>query len=389
MLRIALPHSCQHLTKLALLALALQAGSCGPAPSGEQAVGATGSAAGGLVIVNPSSDRDYFHDFGGVTYGDVVTHTFQLRNTEDRPVTITKLQASCACSTPEVSYVDAAGDLVRGQRRESPVITIPPGVTADFKMRVDTRHVRVKNIDKLAMVRLACDSTTTPYLTFEMHLLVSLPYQVTPAEINLGDVPISTGARGKTDIITAIPGAQSRIVGLKQASESLEVEVFEEQVYSGTVWRISVRLEPPLEFGPFSGQVLLSSTGADGVGEGQPLEIPVRGTIVPDVVLRPAAMGFGRMDPEAGAQATAQLTALAPGHRVKVVDAMLQGEFPEGVRVAYEARNPDGEGASDSWTITITAPPTVDIDTFTGIVRIALSEPGSDPIDGRFVYRRR
>src|SRR5262245_44639086 len=38
--------------------------------------------------------RSYFHDFGRVPLGDKVQHVFQLENTDPRPVTVTRMQAS-------------------------------------------------------------------------------------------------------------------------------------------------------------------------------------------------------------------------------------------------------------------------------------------------------
>lgn len=41
------------------------------------------------------------HDFGTITEGVQATHSFKVKNTGDQPVVISKVQASCGCTTPE------------------------------------------------------------------------------------------------------------------------------------------------------------------------------------------------------------------------------------------------------------------------------------------------
>lgn len=41
------------------------------------------------------------HDFGKITQGDVVEHTFRFTNTGNEPLIITNVQVSCGCTTPK------------------------------------------------------------------------------------------------------------------------------------------------------------------------------------------------------------------------------------------------------------------------------------------------
>jgi len=43
-----------------------------------------------------------FYDFGKVKEGDILKHSFTLKNTEDNPVHIKEVNTSCACTTPKV-----------------------------------------------------------------------------------------------------------------------------------------------------------------------------------------------------------------------------------------------------------------------------------------------
>ncbi len=41
------------------------------------------------------------HDFGSMTQGDAVEHTFKFTNTGNEPLIITNVQVSCGCTTPK------------------------------------------------------------------------------------------------------------------------------------------------------------------------------------------------------------------------------------------------------------------------------------------------
>ena len=41
------------------------------------------------------------HDFGDITQGDKVEHTFYFTNTGNEPLLITNVQVSCGCTTPK------------------------------------------------------------------------------------------------------------------------------------------------------------------------------------------------------------------------------------------------------------------------------------------------
>lgn len=349
----------------------------------------TSESTGGLVITNPGEDeRDYFYDFGEIPDGTKVSHTFILENTDSVPVTIQDMQPACSCTMPVISYRDEAGELVRGKRFEEPVITLPPGALAELVIEVDTNHVKMKNVDKLTAVMLRCDSVNTPYMRFEMHLIATSAYQVTPEKIDLGDVPISSGGRGQVDIITGVPGSLFRILGLAEKSEGLEVQVSEREGLAEPLWRVDAALLPPLEFGQWRGEIVLNSTGSDGAEDGPPLHVQVIARVVPDVVVYPTVLGFTPGPEGAGLSAVGTLTALAPGHRVKIVDALLQGQVPESFRVAYEAISPDAEGRSQRWQVSVEASGPISAPLLTGSVQLTLDDPALDPVEVTFVYRK-
>jgi len=363
--------------------------SCGDSDSGSGGPSASSAWSGGLVIRNPGSeDRDYFHDFGTVPAGEVVSRVWEIENTDPVPVTVRDLSASCSCTSSSISYVHESGELVKGSRLEKPVITLPPGAIARLEMRIDTQHVQVKNTDKLAMIVVRSDSKVTPFLRLEAHLVAKQAYQAAPSLIDLGDVPISSGARKHSDLITGIRGQAYAILGVESKSEGLEVGI--EEILQGgeRLWRVTAVLVPPLEPGLWEGEILLRSTKEDGTGEDTPFRLPVRGFIVPDVLVFPRALSFTDFDSEVGARADGELTALAPGHRVKVVDSLIQGAVPDGLVTSFEPIDPDAEGRSPRWRVSVVAPANLQESFFSGSLQLTLADPSQAPVQVNLVYRR-
>jgi hypothetical protein len=359
------------------LVMGLFLSACGGAPGSE----------GGLTITNPASERPYFYDFGALQSGVIVEHTFELRNDDDVPVTIQDLQASCSCSAPEVSYTDAAGELVKGDRFGKPVIVLPPGAVASVVIEVDTSHVRLKNVDKLAQVRLRCDSPVTPFITFEMHMIVELAFQVTPEQLNMKDVPISGGGHISTDIIRAIPGSSAAVLELLESTPGLEVNIDAFESFGEKVWRVSAVLMPPLELGPWRGEIQLSTTKdlEGGSPPGPVLTIPVLARVVQDIVFQPATLGFSPFSPANGALSRSTVTALAAGHRIKILSARVEGDVPPGLELTYEPKTPDGEGRSEEWRLELLAPPTYPRERVVGKVVVELDDPNVSSLEAAFI----
>ena len=352
-----------------------------------QACGGEPASSGGLTITNPTNERPYFYDFGALRSGEVVEHTFELRNDDDVAVTIQDLQASCSCSVPEVSYTDEKGNLITGDRFGKPVLVLPPGTVASVKIEVDTSHVRLKNVDKLAQVRLRCDSTVTPFLTFEMHMIVELDFQVTPERLDMKDVPISGGGHISTDIIRAVPGSSAAILELLESTPGLEVNIDAFESFGEKVWRVSAVLMPPLEIGPWHGEIQLSTTQdlEGGSPPGPVLTIPVVAQVVQDIVFQPATLGFTPFSPANGALSRATVTALAPGHRIKILSARVEGDVPPGLELTYEPKDPDGEGRAEDWRLELLAPPTYPRQRVVGKVVVELDDPNVHSLEAVFI----
>jgi hypothetical protein len=364
----------------ALLAALLAAAGCAPrTPVGQ-----------GLLIENPSDPRrPTYHDYGTADDGEELTHVFELRNTDPDPVTILRISPACVCTVGRVWCVDLEGKRTQGSFLGEPVITAPPGSLVSVEIRLDTRHVGAKNVDRLALVRLTCDSPNSPILTFELHTFVRTPLQITPPELDLQEVPQSAGGRGTVEIVTAQRGSPLRVLGLGARSPGLEVELDELARFDESLWVASVLLDPGLPLGPYQGWFDLRVSDYQGEGEGQPVRVEVRARVTPDVVLSPAPLAFSIFTPGEGAWSRSLLRALVPGERVRITGGSLSGEEAGKLSLEYSPSDPDAAGRSPIWTITLRAPDELAGRSFTGRLRLELDHPELPVVEAAYICRPR
>lgn len=320
---------------------------------GERAV--PESSGGGLVVVDPSQpERPYFHDFGVVPSGKVVEHVFRLENSGPQAVRVADMLSSCTCTVPQVRVVHPDGSVTPGDSRSSEqVALVPPGGVLEVTVRLDTAQVRVKNTDKLSMVRLRTDSPFHTYPRLEVHAFVEELVQATPPEIDLGEVPASAGGWGTSDLIAGRREVPIEIAGLLSASEGIRASIEKTERFGIPLWVLTVELEPGLPLGPFRGEVTLDVRRASAPDEARPFRMPVRARLSPDVVLRPPA---ARLLPDAaggGLRGETRVVSLVPGARLRVLGVDLEGEGAEGVRARFEPIEGDSQGRAQQWRIVL------------------------------------
>jgi hypothetical protein len=335
--------------------------------------------AGGLVVVNPFGDRPTFFDFGKVRFGEPIEHVFRIRNDDPVPVTVRDLLPSCSCSRPSISYVAKDGSVVQGDpsSRER-VITLPSGATAELVVKVDTERVERMNIDKLTQVRLRSDSATTPYLTFEMHLVVARAMLSVPSAIELGQTPQSIGKSGRADVMVDLLSTKYRVLGIESIEGPFTATVDETVVANVPTWIVVAAAKPGLQLGPTTGVVFLSVSGEDGTGTSPPFKLPVSAQISPDVVARPPVLAFGTIARGKPAEVDADVVALVPGETVRVTGTKVS-TIPAGAAAAITAEavapEPGDDGRASTWRIRLVASEALSEAEFSGMLVIETDHP--------------
>ena len=115
-------------------------------------------------------------DLGAVPLGIVFAHTFEIRNTGDQPLVVKIDQKSCSCVTSVLS-----GDFA------------PPGEALQVEVGV-TQATDRKGV-RSASITLATNDPQNDHITLSLTGRFVLPVEVSPATINLGDVPVGAVAQ--------------------------------------------------------------------------------------------------------------------------------------------------------------------------------------------------
>jgi hypothetical protein len=363
---------------LALLGCALSCALwCAACPGGTSTTGSASkpadvAAAGGFVIANPSNPRANYHDFGHLLFGERVKHVFQLENREGRDITIQDLLPSCSCAVPRVSYVGANGQRVQGVvERGANAITVPKNTTLDVEIEMDTTHVEVMNADKLTTVRIRSDSSATPYLTLECHLVVVRAFRAVPPKVDLGLTPESFGKSGRTDITTDVRGNGARIGKIDAITGPFTAEIEEKTIAGESVWILSVSALPGQSLGPIQGEIALTSTKADGT-PGQVFTVPVLAQITTDVVVHPGVFQLGQIERGKASTLEGELSTLVPGETVKILSSKIVGQASEHMSFDTKALNPDDSGRAARWAFALNVDEKLAEPSFGGVVEITL-----------------
>ncbi|MCA9001913.1 MAG: hypothetical protein KDB61_08320 [Planctomycetes bacterium] len=302
----------------------------------------------GVEVLNPQDPGlPFYYSFGTIPYGDRYLHSFDLRNLEDVPVTILRTEPACSCS--RVKNIEAwtgktreegtrAGDLsARGN-----MLRVEPGETFSVDILVDTLRVN-PNAAKVAVLRVYTDSKVDPFLTFELHFLPEKLFELASPSLSLGDIPLGGGVGNTLQIWARVSENQVRLVDVESVSEGLEAELvlipgFESQ------WNLSVTAVGQERKGPLRGKVILRTTNSMGLGDEGRLEIPVEGRVVEPVMMYPNNLSFGRLEVGKPGSLHAGVQGLAPGHRIRVAGARVEGPSAPHLDVRLEPIAEDSFG---------------------------------------------
>jgi len=317
-----------------------------------------------------------FHDFGHVPDGDVVSHVFRMQNGDPGPVTIQRVVPGCGCTVASLRYTSADGTIIPGQSigsKSQKLLVIPPGVVAELELKIDTRQLATKNVDKLIITNVTSDSPNGYYLSFEVHILVEKAFEITPGMIQLGRVPKNAGADGALDIVPA-RGFTLEVDRIQEFSPGVHAELAREERLGTPLWTLHAGFDAPLALGLHQAKVVLATRTATGEA-GRPLEVALVAQVVDDLAADPERIVFSAPRAER-ANGQAQVFSLLAGQRLKVLGV----ELPEAQRELFEVscgpQEPDPEGKSLRWTVSLTTRPPLPPDAvLSGKLLLRLDDP--------------
>ena len=335
----------------------------------------------GLVAQNPvNATRPYFHDFGTLKFGQEVERTFTFKNTDSVPVTVLSLHPACTCTrVRSLSAVPAEGGptVVGDLQMAEDIIRVEPGGTLNMVVAVNTKSIR-PNSDSLNILRVRTNSKNTPFMTFELHVFAEKLFTLSPAELRLGDIPNSHGGSKRISILTGYPGSPAEVVAILETTGGIEATLQPTLAGTEVRWDLTATLPPLTGLGTRHETILLSTTDEDGQGDAGRLLVQVWARVVPDVVIRADPIHFGLVSVEEGGLAQAEVQALVPGARVRILQARFEGAGLEPLQCEFAPLGyVDAEGRCDRWSLKLRAPAGMAPGRFQGTLECLLDDEGA------------
>ena len=338
----------------------------------------------GLVVVVQADEdpgRPGYFDFGVVEDGKTVSHTFVLENQDSRDVTIQKVDPGCGCTVARVMRIEKDGSRTPPMaKRPLELLILEPGMRAEIALRVDTKAVKVKNTDKLFMVRISTNALDNPYLTLECHLIVDQPWQIAPASVNLMNVPEGAGATGKVTIKSANEKRGLMLGEIQSLPEGTTAVLVRQEQFQAPVWTLEAGFVAPVPLGRQGFDVWIDTVRADGTAA-EPILVKVAGNVTADVgfmperiFLRPNPPGIGIKTDAGLGKAITKLRSLLTGHTFKVVGYQITGEQAEHLEFDAQPVRPNANGASNEWDLSLIAKDSLPVEQFTGTIEIELDD---------------
>ena len=379
---LALPPHMPHISKVLLLLLWLVATpilGCG----NEAEVTNHGVEPGLVVAIQPDEDpeRPGYFDFGVVEDGQIVSHTFVLENKDSRDVTIQKVDPGCGCTVARVMRIEKDGSRTPPMaERPLELLILEPGMRAEIELLVDTKAVKIKNIDKLFMVRISTNALDNPYLTLECHLIVDQPWQIAPASVNLLNVPQGAGATGKVTIKSANEKKGLMLGEIQSLPKGTTAKLVRQEQFQAPVWTLEAGFLAPVPIGRQGFDVWIDTVRADG-SPAEPILVKVAGNVTADVgfmpermILRPNPSGIGIKTEVGLGKTIAKLSSHLSGHTLKVVGYQITGDQADHLEFDAQPVRPNANGASSEWNLSLIAKDSLSVEKFTGTINIELDD---------------
>jgi Protein of unknown function (DUF1573) len=221
-----------------------------------------------IEAVNP------VYDFGKAMEGTPVKHEFTIKNVGQAELIIGQVQTSCGCTA-------AKSDKQR----------LHPGEQTQLPVTFDTSHEHGRATRRIDVYT---NDPKTPDLALTIQGMVTTEAEATPNELSFKSV--RHGTEQSRDIAIAYHGKNQDFRITKVSNSNPNIKVTQE---SGLNLKVSLLKTMPA--GPFSDTIEIATSG-------RPIQIPVYGRVVGDLVTEPAQVSFGILPHGEGALRIVRLT---------------------------------------------------------------------------------
>ena len=292
---------CQLFAVTGLAALLLTSAWAAPAiPSGTSPQVATVSVSSGLTVMTDAQSPSGSHqDFGEVNTAATprLEHLFTVRNDGTDPVTITRLQPSCGCTSAVLAGNGQLPAILKpGQKLPIEVhINLEPGLAGSFRKTVSVftagQAAPAAVLEMAATLNTLVVTATPAILDFGQAAYgkaISLPFTV---QAKNGASPTALAA----SLACSSPDVMLRLMPAKIGENS------------GLISGLAT-LSAHSHLGPLQGEVLvLTPTGTSPL-----ITLPIRGAVLGDIAASPAALSWEISAASLSTTRRIILTALTP-----------------------------------------------------------------------------
>ena len=237
--------------------------SASGAPAATALQGLTGSApAGGqprIQLIDPN------YNFGAVTNGVPVTHTFKIKNAGTGNLIIGAVNTSCGCTAAKPTKT-----------------TLAPGEESDIRVTFDTRFDKGPATRTITVLN---NDPKDPQAELTMKGDVKVQVAATPSEVAFGNIKHGTEPTRQVLITDLVDSKPLKITKISKSNPDISVTpVPRSDGKPGAA--INVTLLKTMPAGPFDDTIKLATSRA-------PLDISVFGTIQGDITVNPPQVSFG------------------------------------------------------------------------------------------------
>jgi hypothetical protein len=218
------------------------------------------------------------YEFGTVLEGSPVKHEFTIKNAGQADLVIGQVQSSCGCTV-------AQSDKKR----------LRPGEETQLPVTFDTRHERGRATRRIDVYT---NDPQTPDLALTVEGVVVREAEASPTEVIFDAV--HRGAEQSREVTISYHGKDKdfRITKVSNSNPNIAV------AQPGGL-KIKVSLLKTMPAGPFNDTVEIATNT-------RPIEVPVYGRVVGDLVTEPAQVSFGILPHGEGARRIVRLTNNGP-----------------------------------------------------------------------------
>ncbi len=214
------------------------------------------------------------YDFGTVLEGTPVKHEFTVKNVGQADLVIGQVQTSCGCT------------VAQSEKKR-----LAPGEETQLPVTFDTRHERGHASRRIDVYT---NDPQTPDLALEVQGVVRRESEATPGEVFFDAV--RKGSEQTREVTISYNGGAKGFRITKVANSNSNIAVTQEPGL-----KLKVDLLKTMPAGPFQDTIEIATIG-------RPIEIPVYGRVVGDLVTEPAQVSFGILPHGAGAMRIVRLT---------------------------------------------------------------------------------